>query len=169
MKELFKETWSDYWKNIFNPNAPITRDNYLRERWMMYIFIIPLVIIWLLVTSNSDIYNIDIFEMSKKDGFAVLYHRNFITGISLLILTFILFILSAALEIRMFHRRGKSPRLYLILNILFLVFGFAYCLTAYYTGHDVKYPWLIIAYGLINFTNQGNVMSSREENWKKTN
>lgn len=46
MLELFKETWNNYWRNLFNPHAPITRDLYNRYRWIATIILIPFLLLW---------------------------------------------------------------------------------------------------------------------------
>lgn len=153
----FKQIWSDFWRNIFNPNAPITRDLYMRERWLLFIFIIPLLLLWLYYSNTNSLYTDEFYKMSVNDQQLLQYKENFILSIIIILITFILFILSCSLELRMYKYRGKSPRIYFIVNALFFIIALSYCLIAYFSGHDIYFGLVILGYAMTGFAAQGNV------------
>ncbi|TDM10637.1 hypothetical protein [Macrococcus lamae] len=60
----FKEILNDYFKNMFNCDAPITKQDYIRKTWIARILCLPVIL--LLVSQLKDLqYSEAYYKMSE--------------------------------------------------------------------------------------------------------
>lgn len=161
MLELSKETWNNYWRNLFNPHAPITRDLYNRSRWIATIILIPFLLLWFKFA--NPVYDEYYYNKSEAQQRLMDMNQHYITAVGFLTVILLMFIMTLSLELRMFKHRKVSSRFFIISNVLFFIVSYGYVFVAHFTGHDVNFFIVIILFLIPSFTTNSGIFIGRTE------